>query len=55
MNVSTVDDGYKAVDEFKLNNSSKNIHNFQMIIIDYNMNIMNGNEACKIVIYIIYR
>ena len=26
-----------------------------MIIMDYNMNVMNGNEATKIVLYIIYR
>ena len=26
-----------------------------MIIMDYNMNVMNGNEATKIVIYLIFR
>jgi len=50
-----VDDGDKAVDEFKLKNKYKIKDNFHMIVMDYNMNKMNGNEAIKIVIYIIYR
>ena len=55
INLKTVDDGDKAVDYFKLKNKYKNNDNIHMIIMDYNMNKMNGNEATKIVIYIILR
>ena len=50
-----MDDGNKAVDKFKLKNEYKNNDNIHLIIMDYNMNEMNGNEATKIVLYIINR
>jgi len=45
------DDGDKAVECFKLQNNNKGENNIDIIIIDLNMNEMNGDVACKIVIY----
>ena len=44
-------DGDKAVECFKLFNKIKNRNNIDIIIIDLNMIEMNGDVACKIVIY----
>ena len=45
------DDGDKAVECFNLHNKNKDKDNIDIIIIDLNMNEMNGDVACKIVIY----
>ena len=44
-------DGDKAVECFKLHNKIKNRNNIDIAIIDLNMIEMNGDVACKIVIY----
>jgi len=49
------DDGDKAVECFKLQNKNKDENNIDIIIIDLNMNEMNGDVTCKIVIYYNYR
>ena len=45
------DDGDKAVECFVSQNKNKDENNIDIIIIDLNMNEMNGDVACKIVIY----
>ena len=44
-------DGDKAVECFNLQNRNKDKDNIDIIIIDLNMNEMNGDDACKIVTY----
>ena len=45
------DDGDKAVECFLVHNKNKDKDNIDIIFIDLNMNEMNGDVACKIVIY----
>ncbi len=46
-NYNHVNDGDKVLLEFKNKNRIKNEENIDLIIIDLNMTIMNGDEATK--------
>ena len=47
MQYDSEDDGEKAVELFKFKNKMKSDLNIDLIIIDLNMNSMDGDEATK--------
>jgi CheY-like chemotaxis protein len=49
--VQLVQDGISAVQDFSLKNQTKSPHNIHLIIMDLNMQFMNGDEATKLVLF----
>ena len=45
-----VSTGYMAIESFLINNRTKNVNNIHMIIMDYELVEMTGDETTRIVI-----
>ena len=50
MKIFTEDDGDKCIKQFKQKNAAKGENNLDLIIMDYNMVNMNGDDATREVI-----
>ena len=47
INLFSCEDGIKAIEQFNIRNKFKSKNNFDIIIMDLNMKIMNGDIAIK--------
>ena len=47
INLFSCEDGINAIEQFKIRNQFKSKNNYDIIIMDFNMKIMNGDIAIK--------
>ena len=47
INLFSCEDGINAIEQFKIRNQLKSKNNYDLIIMDFNMKIMNGDLAIK--------